>query len=101
MPTEKHWEFHLLARACKSRTVKLSETRQLLGIPESPQLTTHSKVNGVFIGISAINFEPVIMLKDEASGIISLDGRFQISSNLDNTDTVKFQSLSMQPVNGH
>ncbi|KAF5682030.1 polyketide synthase [Fusarium denticulatum] len=103
VPTEKHWEFHLLARACKSQTIKLRGMRHLLGILGSQQLTTQSKVNGVFVGISAITSEAVIMLRNESSGVnlISLDGRTQMSSNRDNTDTVKFQSVSMQAVNGH
>ncbi|KAF5704394.1 hypothetical protein FMUND_12582 [Fusarium mundagurra] len=99
--TQKHWEFHLLARACQSRTINLREMRQLLGISRNQQLTTQSKVNGVFVGISATNYEPIIMLKDESWNRTSLGGGIQIYSNLDNTDSVKFQSVSMQAVNGH
>ncbi|KAF5649524.1 uncharacterized protein FTJAE_961 [Fusarium tjaetaba] len=99
MPTEKHWEFELLARTCKSRIVKLREMRKLLGIAACPQLTTQSRVNGVVVGISAINAERVIMLRDESC--VNCDHIVKNPLNLDKTYTVKFQSISKQAVDGH
>ncbi|KAF5967176.1 polyketide synthase [Fusarium coicis] len=99
-PTEKHWTFRLLARACKRRSINSDAMNVLLGISADQQLTTQSKVDGVFIGISATNCEPVVMLRHEFSNVrdrpISLDN--QTFVNLDNTGMVTFQSQSLQDV---
>ncbi|KAF5249699.1 hypothetical protein FANTH_5007 [Fusarium anthophilum] len=104
-PTEKHWAFRLLARACKPRSISSDAMIVLLGISAFQQLTAESEVDGIFVGISATNCEPVIMLRDGWPDLrvnpIPLDEMIQNLPDLDNTDMVMFQSESVQAVNGH
>ncbi|OBS19901.1 hypothetical protein FPOA_11626 [Fusarium poae] len=65
--TDPHTVFKLAARACFSERSKVGEMargyRRDLGMSSSERITTNSAIEGIYVGISAINCLPVILCK--------------------------------------
>ncbi|KAI1021804.1 hypothetical protein LB505_008869 [Fusarium chuoi] len=96
VPTEKHLSFRLFARACKSEKVKNEEMRDYMGTSPTNPLMTDSKIRGVYVGISAINCVPILMLpsftKDQSEPLTGGTLRRTIKDSL-LTDTLEFVTL--------
>jgi hypothetical protein len=65
IPSEPHYAFRLLPRACQKGPIKSTFQRKImtchLGLSRSCLSVMDSRINAVIVGISAINCEPVIM----------------------------------------
>ncbi|KAG5789447.1 hypothetical protein H9Q69_011487 [Fusarium xylarioides] len=96
VPTEKHLSFRLFARACKAEKVKNEEMRDYLGTSPTNPLMTDSKIRGVYVGMSAIDCVPILMLpsfpKDPSSSLTGDALRRKIKDSL-LTDTLEFVTL--------
>ncbi|EWG41629.1 hypothetical protein FVEG_03703 [Fusarium verticillioides 7600] len=96
VPTEEHLSFRLFARACKAEKVKNEEMRDYLGTSLTNPLMTDSKIRGVYVGISAIDCVPILMLmsfpKDPNTPWTGDALRRKIKTSLV-TDTLEFVTL--------
>lgn len=66
---EQHWVYMLLSRACRAQKeyglVLWHNMEGQLGDSSIPELRMNSKIHFVFVGVSALNCQPVVMMRDE------------------------------------
>ncbi|RBR20631.1 hypothetical protein FVER53590_03703 [Fusarium verticillioides] len=105
--TETHLAVELAARACHSISSIQDDIKLWLGIASGTQLTTDNNVNGVFVGISALNYNAIFMKKsgtqhfpDGFNGL-SRQQAIKNSLDLDNTELVELVFETGFHIQGH
>ncbi|KAF4446283.1 hypothetical protein F53441_10033 [Fusarium austroafricanum] len=101
-PTERHVGFRILARACKATDFTLNNMKDDMGIGATNQLATDSKVRAVFVGISAIDCRPILMV-NRYTGDLSegFQQNIWVSLGQDNTANVFLTDLRVKPRDEH
>ncbi|KAF5653146.1 hypothetical protein F25303_2576 [Fusarium sp. NRRL 25303] len=105
--TERHLAVKLAARACNPDEILCCETKEWLSISSDTQLAMDKKVSSVFVGISAINFDAIFMIKPNTRHLlkgfcgVSMQQRIEHLLGLDNTELVKLVSMSGNLIQGH
>ncbi|KAF5611606.1 polyketide synthase [Fusarium subglutinans] len=93
--TETHVAVKLAARASNSINRLHCRTKEWISTANGMQLITNIKVSGVFVGISALNYNAIFMMKSSTQhlpdGFNGLSRRQTIKNmlNLDNTELVE------------
>jgi hypothetical protein len=105
--TETHLAVKLAARACHSISILHDDTKVWLGIASGTQVTTDNNVNGVFVGISALNYNAIFMKKSGTQHIpdgfngLSRQQAIKNSLDLDNTELVELVFQTGYRLQGH
>ncbi|KAF5623008.1 polyketide synthase [Fusarium sp. NRRL 52700] len=105
--TETHLAVDFAARACNSTNRLHKETKEWMDTASGTHLITGNKVSGVFVGISALNYCAIFMMKsstqhlpDDFNGV-SKQQAIKNLLNLDNTELVELVFGPECHIQGH
>ncbi|CZR36209.1 uncharacterized protein FPRO_03531 [Fusarium proliferatum ET1] len=105
--TERHLAANLAVRACHNTSIRSHETKEWLGIASGTQLSKDKEVGGVFVGISALNYRAIFMVKSGTQHLpdsfhgVTRQQLIKDSLNLDNTELVELVSRPGCHIQGH
>ncbi|KAF5599264.1 polyketide synthase [Fusarium pseudoanthophilum] len=104
---ERHLAVKLAARACQESNILTYEKEDWLGISSGTQHATDKKISSVFVGVSALSYQAIFMVKSNTQHLpndfhgFSKQQIIEKSLSLDNTELVELVFMSGDHIHGH